>query len=407
MVGVLQEAGEHLHLPGQHRLQPVGHVVPGRDLAGTGGEFRVRRDHAELFLPGESLLTKPVPALIEPALVPVRPLLRHVVRRVRGARREVDEERLIRHQRLLLVDPVDRPVGHVLGEVVALLRRAVGFDRNRPVVKRRRVLVGLTPDEPVEILKPAARGPGVEGAHRACLPHRDLVALAELRSGVPVQLQHLRQRRGRIGPHRAIPRRRRRDLRDPAHASRVMVTAGQQRLPRRSTQRGRMETVVPQAIASQPLGGRRTARTPERARRAEPGVVDQHDEHVGRARRWPHGRDRGERRVRILGVIGDQARVRPVRDRQIRSRQIAAHLIHPPTANSPEARSRPSAETATPLRAPPPVASATIAACSPKTPHLTRIGRASSAHAASATTSSSRNKNGAVVQTRISRTQRP
>jgi hypothetical protein len=37
------------------------------------------------------------------------------------------------------------------------------------------------------------------------------------------------------------------------------------------------------------------------------------------------------------------------------------------------------------------------------TPHLTRIGRASSAHAASATTSSSRNKNGAVVQTRISR----
>ena len=28
--------------------------------------------------------------------------------------------------------------------------RAVGFDRNRPVVKRRGVLVGLTSDEPVE-----------------------------------------------------------------------------------------------------------------------------------------------------------------------------------------------------------------------------------------------------------------
>ena len=36
MVGVLQEAGVHLHLPGQHRLQLVGHVVPGRDLAVDG-----------------------------------------------------------------------------------------------------------------------------------------------------------------------------------------------------------------------------------------------------------------------------------------------------------------------------------------------------------------------------------
>src|SRR6185312_2826315 len=117
-----------------------------------------------------------------------------------------------------------------------------------------------------------------------------------------------------------------------------------------------METVVPQAIPSQPLGGRRTARTPERARRAEPSVVDQHDQHIRRTRRRTQRLDRRERRIRVLRVIGDQARVRPVRDRQIRSRQIAAHLIHPPTANGPEARSRPSAETATLLRAPPPAA---------------------------------------------------
>ena len=32
VVGVLQERRVHLHLPGQHGLELVGHVVPGRDL---------------------------------------------------------------------------------------------------------------------------------------------------------------------------------------------------------------------------------------------------------------------------------------------------------------------------------------------------------------------------------------
>ena len=32
MVGVLEEPGVHLHLAGEHRLQVVGHVVPGGDL---------------------------------------------------------------------------------------------------------------------------------------------------------------------------------------------------------------------------------------------------------------------------------------------------------------------------------------------------------------------------------------
>jgi hypothetical protein len=32
VVGVLEEAGEDLHLPRKHRLELVGHVLPGRDL---------------------------------------------------------------------------------------------------------------------------------------------------------------------------------------------------------------------------------------------------------------------------------------------------------------------------------------------------------------------------------------
>ncbi len=156
VVGVLQEAGVDLHLARQHGLEVIRDLVPGGDLLGPGGQLRVGRDHAELLLAGERLLAQPVPALVERALVLRRPLRRDVVRRVRRAGREVDEERLVGHQRLLLADPLDRPVGHVLGEVVALLRGPVGLDRRRPLIDRGVVLVRLTADEAVEVLEAAA-----------------------------------------------------------------------------------------------------------------------------------------------------------------------------------------------------------------------------------------------------------
>jgi hypothetical protein len=81
-----------------------------------------------------------------------------VVGGVRGAGREIDEERLVGHQRLLLVHPLDRLVRQVLGEVVALLRGPVGLDRNRVAIRRGRPLVSLGTDEPVEVLEPAAAG---------------------------------------------------------------------------------------------------------------------------------------------------------------------------------------------------------------------------------------------------------
>ena len=131
------------------------------------------------------------------ALVLVRPLRPHVVRGVGRARGVVDEERLVGHQRLLLLDPVDGVVGHVLGEVVALLGRPVGLDGHRVLVDRRRVLVRLAADEAVEVLEAGAGRPRIERAHGARLPHRHLVALAELRGRVAVQLQRLGERRAR------------------------------------------------------------------------------------------------------------------------------------------------------------------------------------------------------------------
>ena len=53
VVGVLEEPGVDLHLPGQHRLELLGHVVPGGDLFVPRGQLGVLRDDPQFLLPGE------------------------------------------------------------------------------------------------------------------------------------------------------------------------------------------------------------------------------------------------------------------------------------------------------------------------------------------------------------------
>ncbi len=223
MVGVIEEPGIDLHLSCQHRPEIVGHVVPCGDLGGPRGQLCVTGDDPEFLLLCERSLPLGVPAVVESALVFGRPLLGDVMRRVCRPRRPVDEERLVGHQRLLLADPLDRVVGHVLGEVVALLGGAVGLDRNGVVVDRRVVLVGLPPDEAVEVLEPAAGRPLPEGAHRTGLPHRHLVALTELGGGIAVEFEDLRQGGCGVRPDRVVAGRRGREFGDRAHPHRMVI----------------------------------------------------------------------------------------------------------------------------------------------------------------------------------------
>ena len=309
VVGVLHEAGVDLHLAGECRLELGGHVVPGRNLSRSFCELRLGGHHPQLLLPRDGFLTQRVPARVEAAAVFVRPLRRNVVRRVRGPGGVVHEEGLVGHQRLLLAHPVDRVVRHVLGEVVALLGSAVGLDRHRVLVDGRGVLVRLTADEPVEVLESAAPRPRIERPHGARLPHRHLVALAELRGGVAVERQGLGERRRRLRPHRAVARRGRGDLRDAAHPDRVVVAAGEERLAGRRAERRRMEAVVLEAVCGESFGGRRVERAAERTRRGEADVVDQDDQHVRRTLGRAQQLDRRERRVRVLRVVGGEADV--------------------------------------------------------------------------------------------------
>ena len=94
MVGVLAEGREDLHLAGEEPLLVGRERVPILDGLWPGSELRARRHDAQLDLPRQRLLPVLIPALVELALVLRDPLLRHVVRGVRRARGEVDENGL-------------------------------------------------------------------------------------------------------------------------------------------------------------------------------------------------------------------------------------------------------------------------------------------------------------------------
>jgi hypothetical protein len=98
-----------------------------------------------------------------------------------------------------------------------------------------------------------AGGPGIERAHGAGLADRHLMALADLGRRVAVELQRPRDRGDGVGQHRGRAGRRGRELGDVAHARRVMIAPGQQRLPGGRAQRGGVEPVVLEAIGGKPL----------------------------------------------------------------------------------------------------------------------------------------------------------
>ena len=149
------------------------------------------------------------------------------------------------------------------------------------------------------------------------------MALSELRRRIAVQHKGFGDGRFFLGPHTAVARRRCGDLRDAAHAHRVVITPGQQRLPGGRTQRRGVKAVQLQPTRGQPLGRRRITRPAEGRRTTEAHIVEQHDQYVGCAL----GRaQRGDRRVggvRVFGVIRRQADMFGVRNGQ----DVPAHVV--------------------------------------------------------------------------------
>ena len=181
-------------LVGGQRL-PLGQEIrPGRKLG-------VRRHDAELLLVLEDALGDRVPAVVEQmhGADLVHPLLGRMVRRVRRARRVVDEPGPFRVGRGLRGDVLDAVIRHRGDQVPARLA-LVGVDRRRVAEQVARLpLARVAADEAVEIVVALSDRPVGERSLRARLPDRDVVVLAEPGGGVAVLLQGRRSMR-RLGP---------------------------------------------------------------------------------------------------------------------------------------------------------------------------------------------------------------
>ena len=281
MVGVLRVARVHLHLAREHALAVLIQRIPGGHRLVARREDRVGRDHAELLLALERLLAKLVPALIEPPLVLLRPLLPDVMRRMAATGRVVQAPRLLGVMAANAVQPVDRLVGHRLWEVERLAVLTLLNPDELLVLGDHRVeLTGLGSQETPVVIEPPAVRPVVKRTGRALLLLRRQMPLTDRRRRVPVLLQHLRERRRVLRQHRRITGESTRGFGDAPHPHRVMVTPRQQRRPRRRAHRRHVETVVPQPLRSDPVVIRGIDRAAERARIAKAGVVDQHHQHV-------------------------------------------------------------------------------------------------------------------------------
>ena len=240
-----------------------------------------------------------------------------MVRCVTGARREVHEERPIGHQCFLLPRPLDCLVRHVFREVITLFRSSSGLDRRGALVDRRIPLVGFAADKAIEVFEAAtAGGPLIKRSHGAGLPYRHLVALAELRGGIAIELQRHREGSLVLRQHRAVARSGSCYLADAAHVHRMMVAAGQQCLTRRRTECRGVKAVELETIFRQPFSSGCMDGATEGTGGCEAHIVQQYDEHIGCARGWFQRCDRRESCIRILGVVGGNADILSIGNRK-------------------------------------------------------------------------------------------
>ena len=116
---------------------------------------------------GQRLLAHRLVPHVEATFEFVDPFLRSLVRRMRGARRVIQEEWLVRREHLGIFDELQRLIGQIFSEVVALGRGLRLIDRVVVVRQLGIPLARLGAEETVEALEPATgrpvaprRGPG-------------------------------------------------------------------------------------------------------------------------------------------------------------------------------------------------------------------------------------------------------
>ena len=276
--------------------------VPLLDVGVARGELGLAGEEPELLLAREHGLAVRVPAVVEGALVAVGPFLRHVMRGVRAAGRVVHEERLLRSVHVGVEHELDRLVGQVLAQVVALLGRA-RLGHRRVVLGQVRIpLVGLAAQEAVEALEAAAQRPAVERPRGRVLLRGREVPLAEAEGVVALLEQHLRQHPVLERHPAVVAGVAGGQLHDAGHAARVVVAAGQHAGARGGAERGGVHVRVAQPGVGHAVDVGRLDQAAERAELPVAHVVEHEEQDVrgtlARSQRGGPGRARIPRTVR-------------------------------------------------------------------------------------------------------------
>ena len=115
------------------------------------------------------------------------------MRRVVGARCEVEEERFVGRDLLEVGDELDGLVGQIDGEVVALLGRLRRLDLVVVEDQVGIVLMGVAAEETVVPVEATTQRPAIVGAGCADLFRRGQVPFADAEGGIAVREQHLGQ----------------------------------------------------------------------------------------------------------------------------------------------------------------------------------------------------------------------
>ena len=264
-----------------------GHGVPSTLRSSAYGiersQLGVRRHDPHALLAVEHELAVALVAHVERALVLLDPLLRCVVWSVRRAGAEVHEERLVGRDHLRVLDELERLVGQVGGEVVAVLGQRRLVDEVVVVDEVWIPLIRLAPEEPVVPLEASADRPVALRRRHVHLVGGHEMPLAE-HVRVPAALaEHLGERRAlerdvTVGV--GVSGRR---LGDARHAVRRVVASGQERRACRRAERRRVPVRVREPVLCETVDVRRLDQTTPWLHRREADVVEDDVEDVRRA----------------------------------------------------------------------------------------------------------------------------
>ena len=279
-VGVLQKARKRLLQRARERPRLCRHFRPRLHPRIARRQLRALRNHPQLQLPREPLLPHLVPAHVELPAVLLDVLRRRLMRRVRRPRREIQEERLPRIDRLLIAQKAHRAIDQILRQVVALLRPLRRIDVVIVVDQLRVELIRLSAQKAVEAVETALQRPLLERPRLRARLQRRQVPLPHRIGRVVLVPQHFRHRRRMLRNPRAHVWVARIEMRNRPHPHRVVIAPRQQRRPRRRAERRHVEIREPQPARRQPIDVRRRNRRAVAAQMREAQIIEQNHRHI-------------------------------------------------------------------------------------------------------------------------------